>query len=142
MLSKDKDLIRIMGILHRELYPQYMCSILSWILVYIAKILGYKSRCVGLTHPYRIPTEGHSVCEIMIDGKWICFDPAYNTCFYKSASQFGNDCIKFYPPEVRELKAKEFLELFSNRIYYDDLNSNGYREINEKYLAKRCNNEE
>lgn len=113
-----EDLIEIMKVIFRNFFPAEACSLVSWRLIKIARELDLEARMCGLTRPSCDPIQGHSVCEIKIEGQWVCFDPAYNVCLCRPAEEFDDDCFIFYPEYIKGNHYDEFIELFSNITYH------------------------
>lgn len=79
---------------------------------------GIKGRHVALTRPSTDPLQGHSVCEIEIDGKWILFDVAFNWTPGVSAAEVD---AREHPHVIKHPQyLDEFKELYANREYYEN----------------------
>jgi SAM-dependent methyltransferase len=114
-----KNLILIMDDMYKHFYPRLIYSDFCWLLAdHATRVYNLSARQLNLTRPSCNPIQGHSVCELEIDGEWICFDPAYNVCLSRPAAKFHDDCFVFYPDYIKEKHYDEFKELFSNITYH------------------------
>lgn len=94
------------------------CSLQCQKFIQIMKILGVKrGRLVGLARDSVKPRQGHSVCELMINDKWMCFDVAYNFSIEYSVEELRNnlELLKTHPMgNPPNNRYEELLELYSN----------------------------
>ena len=105
-----------MRLISENFYPKYMCSIVSWMLIYIHRATGGKARFVALT---RENGQGHSICELKFSSKWVMYDVAYNFTTGYSAEQMHQRPSLLEGHPIYKMHLDEFKELFSNRRYVE-----------------------
>lgn len=99
------------------------CGTFAFFFEFLCYIIGFPVRHIGIYHQDK--KQGHQVSEILIENKWIFFDPMYLVCpmdkdnnFY-SAWELIENCQPYIDdiPSILQCVKKEFFpELFSHLI--------------------------
>lgn len=135
-----REAVKIMRIVKKYWYPKLMCSEACKKFLQIMYIFEVEGRYVALKRPStnlitnpKSPwpeEQGHSVCEIKLNDKWVYFDVAFNFATGNSVEEFSKDghnllvghqlyTEKYVDPKYGDTRYEELMELYQNYSYGD-----------------------
>lgn len=112
-----KEAKQIMSLVSDRWYPELMCSDACVKFMQIMHVLGHESRHLKLTRPSTKPLQGHSSCEVKLNGDWICFDVAFDFCSGYSAQQMADNTPYLKKHPIYDTHHDELIELYNNIEY-------------------------
>jgi hypothetical protein len=111
MMSRAKE---IMGIVSEYWYPRVICSEACLKFIDAMKIFNVRGRMVALSRPSTHPLLGHSVCELYVDDKWVCFDVAFDFTNGCSVKELADDPRRLSRHPIWFTHNDELIELYKN----------------------------